>query len=1085
MQKYKSITLLFFLINGLLMAQFSKQQATDLVVNNLIAADTVNVDIFSLDSLQIIQDSIVLYGGEKISCPYNENWVYFIDDIPAANWVHSCRYLFVNAETGEDTTIEAKIYPVDWKTNYTTVNQAFHQSGNAMSTSSIAISGGLDPNPNYYAVILCGTDQQRYWYDISGIYNTLISVYGYKKDNIFVLYEDGTSVFGNDLDDPSYLSDDIDYPANYYDVDRLFRNLSGELNDPDIPELLPDSQLFLFIDGHGDGDGQGASYAMMNNFNLNDYNLAAYLENIKCSQMIIMLENCYSGGFIDDLSDYTNYNVSCKNRSIHTAANLNELSFAEFYMTWEGDPYMFFADEFVWYWNAAARGYFPVYNQPWLNTDVPIESYPFDDITEWTNHPPAYDPDVNGDGFVQMEEAFDYTNNFDTYSYYGYFDSYTGDIETPQEWYDISFQEDLLSLSGLAGHVENTQTIENRSYLVGGDLNIDPEVTLTFNDGAGLYLGNENAQVNVSSGALLNTGNNMDIFGNALNKIIVNGNIQLGQNVTFNKLGNSGYLYGLVLNNNLMQTNIEYATFNETEFRNYGMALNISNSNFNDCFIAYCFSGDVNVTNTAFDRTWLYLDNQSGNHNYTANVENCSFVSTGYNIAAIDVGHYDNFLIKNNTMNGYYNGIQVWYSGEGASGNQNINNNEIFNSMLSGIHLFNSTSSVSSNYLHNNKTGISIYDNCNIALYGNPGAQDYDEVNYITNNDSYEVYASTGSFPWYFRYNAIIDEDNLGNPTDPMVYYEPPTGGFPLMDVKYNCWGNNFDPAEDLFPSGYMVNPTWCPGGGGEKSSEVALQTFLDGEEHFKNEEYADAKTTFESVVELYSSTQYAGAAMKKLFALEKFSDNDYSALIQYYETNDSIQADTVLTKLAVFLANKCEIKLENWQTAIDHFEDIIDNPESTEDSVFAIIDLGNTYLLMGDSTGREVARGRMLQYIPESREAFAARRDYLLSLLPVTKDRKKPGNLFETSKAGVLVQNAPNPFSSTTTVVYKLTEQSAVVLKVFDHVGREVKRINEKSQNAGLNKIELNMNGLPSGIYFYSLYINGQVSDTKNMVLL
>lgn len=224
---------------------------------------------------------------------------------------------------------------------------------------------------------------------------------------------------------------------------------------------------------------------------------------------------------------------------------------------------------------------------------------------------------------------------------------------------------------------------------------------------------------------------------------------------------------------------------------------------------------------------------------------------------------------------------------------------------------------------------------------------------------------------------------------------------------------------------------------------------------------------------------------MKELFALEHFTDNDYSTLKLYYETNDSIQADTTLTKLSVFLANKCEIEMENWQTAIDHFEDIIDNPESTEDSIFAIIDLGNTYLLMGDSTERGTVRGRMLQYIPKSREKFAARRNYLLSLLPVTKDRKKPGNMFETLQAGELLQNAPNPFASTTTVVYKLTEQGAVVLRVFDHLGREVKCINKKSQNAGLNKIELNMNGLPSGIYFYSIFINGQLSDTKKMVLL
>ncbi len=139
----------------------------------------------------------------------------------------------------------------------------------------------------------------------------------------------------------------------------------------------------------------------------------------------------------------------------------------------------------------------------------------------------------------------------------------------------------------------------------------------------------------------------------------------------------------------------------------------------------------------------------------------------------------------------------------------------------------------------------------------------------------------------------------------------------------------------------------------------------------------------------------------------------------------------------------------------------------------------------MGDSTERGTARGRMLQYIPKSREAFATRRNYLLSLLPAAKNRQKPGNIFETSKQEVLLQNAPNPFSNTTTVYYRLSEPCSVTLKVFDHVGREVKRINETTQNAGLNKIELDMNGLPSGIYFYSIFVNGQLTDTKKMVLM
>jgi hypothetical protein len=86
--------------------------------------------------------------------------------------------------------------------------------------------------------------------------------------------------------------------------------------------------------------------------------------------------------------------------------------------------------------------------------------------------------------------------------------------------------------------------------------------------------------------------------------------------------------------------------------------------------------------------------------------------------------------------------------------------------------------------------------------------------------------------------------------------------------------------------------------------------------------------------------------------------------------------------------------------------------------------------------------------------------------------------------KPGSLSQNIPNPFSGTTTVFYSLKESSDVSLKVFDHLGKNVKQLNFSSQQAGQNKVELNLNGLPSGIYFYSLFVNGQLSDTKKMVV-
>ena len=99
---------------------------------------------------------------------------------------------------------------------------------------------GMDSNPNLYAVLICGYDELRFWNDISAIYCTLLNVYGYTKENIIVLYSDGTSFRGEDLDNDEI--DDIDNNADKWTVYSTFQDLSGQLG--------PEDGLFIYIDGH-------------------------------------------------------------------------------------------------------------------------------------------------------------------------------------------------------------------------------------------------------------------------------------------------------------------------------------------------------------------------------------------------------------------------------------------------------------------------------------------------------------------------------------------------------------------------------------------------------------------------------------------------------------------------------------------------------------------------------------------------------------------------------------------------------------------------------------------------------------------
>ena len=164
------------------------------------------------------------------------------------------------------------------------------------------------------------------------------------------------------------------------------------------------------------------------------------------------------------------------------------------------------------------------------------------------------------------------------------------------------------------------------------------------------------------------------------------------------------------------------------------------------------------------------------------------------------------------------------------------------------------------------------------------------------------------------------------------------------------------------------------------------------------------------------------------MLELEKFLDSDYSTLQTYFETDETIQSDPVLAKLSVFLGNKCEIEMENWQTAIDHFEDVITDPDTPEDSIFAIIDLGHLYFLMENSESRSTARGLMLEHKPNSLIEFTEKRAYLLSLLPFKKSEAYTESEEDQLTSSQILQNVPNPFADQTTLYYSLTIPAEVV---------------------------------------------------------
>jgi hypothetical protein len=126
-----------------------------------------------------------------------------------------------------------------------------------------------------------------------------------------------------------------------------------------------------------------------------------------------------------------------------------------------------------------------------------------------------------------------------------------------------------------------------------------------------------------------------------------------------------------------------------------------------------------------------------------------------------------------------------------------------------------------------------------------------------------------------------------------------------------------------------------------------------------------------------------------------------------------------------------------------------------------------------------------MPQYKPVSVEQFEEDRDYLLSLLPGDKLSETMKESINALKTGELLQNVPNPFNNTTQIWYKLEDEASVSLSVYDYTGKKVSAINPGKQDKGSHFMEFSSEGLPSGIYFYTLEVNGKLSDSKKMTVM
>ena len=102
--------------------------------------------------------------------------------------------------------------------------------------------------------------------------------------------------------------------------------------------------------------------------------------------------------------------------------------------------------------------------------------------------------------------------------------------------------------------------------------------------------------------------------------------------------------------------------------------------------------------------------------------------------------------------------------------------------------------------------------------------------------------------------------------------------------------------------------------------------------------------------------------------------------------------------------------------------------------------------------------------------------------------NRAPPSSRTPKKKNGIkylLHQNYPNPFNPKTNIKYQILKSSDVKLTVFDINGKQVVNLVNQKQVAGTYEVDLSGGGYASGVYIYSLFVDGVIIDTKKMILI
>jgi len=246
--------------------------------------------------------------------------------------------------------------------------------------------------------------------------------------------------------------------------------------------------------------------------------------------------------------------------------------------------------------------------------------------------------------------------------------------------------------------------------------------------------------------------------------------------------------------------------------------------------------------------------------------------------------------------------------------------------------------------------------------------------------------------------------------------------------------------------------------------------------------DYEGAELIYNQIINSNDTLFAKLKAYIKLYVIGKQDSRDESYFSNLYDIFSSLSEsteDSLIEKIFSQLGSLSLVGQAEYVSAIEEFDNVVQNNPGTEEALYAEIDALTTALLIEqDSTlGKTSAQN----YAVNKSEYQKRIKNILLKNFSAEQNIEEIKSLPENYQ---LYQNFPNPFNPVTNIKYDIIGVQDVRITIYDILGREVVTLVNEQQQPGSYTVNWNASTVSSGIYFYQLKTKDYV-DTKKMILL